>query len=262
MSQLNKMLLSMDQQHNSNFQNLLDTMFSFLENESDSNTESGREQLLDTIFSFLANESDSNTESGAEQLLDIVFSFLSRKTKFYTACDEDAAKKLVFDKFQKYCDNAKSTPETTERAEQKEKRKEEEEEEVENSGEIIIDTNKETKSSQGEIDDKKLAENKDDTKMNPDAAIDKSTLETVERAEQKEKRKEEEEEKQSVDEMISNIEKEMKSSPADLEKLKEKHLILQSAEYHMAKKEEAERKYNVNTIFIIIIIIIIIIEVS
>jgi len=41
-------------------------------------------------------------EGGVQEMLDVIFSFLARKTDFYTGGGEDAAEKLVLDKYKKH----------------------------------------------------------------------------------------------------------------------------------------------------------------
>jgi len=98
-------------------------------------------------------------EGGVQEMLDVIFSFLARKTDFYTGGGEDAAEKLVIEKYKKHgktawdeaaAKKAKNLAEDKKRRERREKEERELKEQQQQSSQIMEVTDEEAKRIEAE----------------------------------------------------------------------------------------------------------------
>jgi len=103
-------------------------------------------------------------EGGVQEMLDVIFSFLARKTDFYTGGGEDAAEKLVIEKYKKHgktawdeaaAKKAKNLAEDKKRRERREKEERELKEQQQSSSQIMEVTDEEAKRIEAEEKAKK-----------------------------------------------------------------------------------------------------------
>jgi len=98
-------------------------------------------------------------DGGVQEMLDVIFSFLARKTDFYTGGGEDAAEKLVIEKYKKHgktawdeaaAKKAKNLAEDKKRRERREKEERELKEQQQQSSQIMEVTDEEAKRIEAE----------------------------------------------------------------------------------------------------------------
>merc|ERR1712013_65939 len=109
---------------------------------------------VDGVLLSIAQECDG----GVQEMLDVIFSFLARKTDFYTGGGEDAAEKLVIEKYKKHGKSAwdeaaKKKAEDKKRRERREK----EERELKEASQITEVTDEEAKRIEAEEKAKKAS---------------------------------------------------------------------------------------------------------
>jgi len=110
---------------------------------------------FDGVLLSIAQECDG----GVQEMLDVIFSFLARKTDFYTGGGEDAAEKLVLEKYKKHgktawdeaaAKKAKNLAEDKKRRERREKEERELKEQQQQSSQIMEVTDEEAKRIEAE----------------------------------------------------------------------------------------------------------------
>jgi len=115
---------------------------------------------FDGVLLSIAQECDG----GVQEMLDVIFSFLARKTDFYTGGGEDAAEKLVIEKYKKHgktawdeaaAKKAKNLAEDKKRQERREKEERELKEQQQQSSQIMEVTDEEAKRIEAEEKAKK-----------------------------------------------------------------------------------------------------------
>jgi len=115
---------------------------------------------FDGVLLSIAQECDG----GVQEMLDVIFSFLARKTDFYTGGGEDAAEKLVIEKYKKHgktawdeaaAKKAKNLAEDKKRRERREKEERELKEQQQSSSQIMEVTDEEAKRIEAEEKAKK-----------------------------------------------------------------------------------------------------------
>jgi len=115
---------------------------------------------FDGVLLSIAQECDG----GVQEMLDVIFSFLARKTDFYTGGGEDAAEKLVIEKYKKHgktawdeaaAKRAKNLAEDKKRRERREKEERELKEQQQQSSQIMEVTEEEAKRIEAEEKAKK-----------------------------------------------------------------------------------------------------------
>jgi len=115
---------------------------------------------FDGVLLSIAQECDG----GVQEMLDVIFSFLARKTDFYTGGGEDAAEKLVLEKYKKHgktawdeaaAKRAKNLAEDKKRRERREKEERELKEQQQQSSQIMEVTEEEAKRIEAEEKAKK-----------------------------------------------------------------------------------------------------------
>jgi len=115
---------------------------------------------FDGVLLSIAQECDG----GVQEMLDVIFSFLARKTDFYTGGGEDAAEKLVIEKYKKHgktawdeaaAKKAKNLAEDKKRRERREKEERELKEQQQQSSQIMEVTDEEAKRIEAEEKAKK-----------------------------------------------------------------------------------------------------------
>lgn len=144
---------------------------------------------FDGVLLSIAQECDG----GVQEMLDVIFSFLARKTDFYTGGGEDAAEKLVIEKYKKHgktawdeaaAKKAKNLAEDKKRRERREK-EERELKEQQQSSQIMevteeeakrIEAEEKAKKSPSPVEAEKVVEASKEEKNNEEDEADKGKM--------------------------------------------------------------------------------------
>jgi len=113
---------------------------------------------FDGVLLSIAQECDG----GVQEMLDVIFSFLARKTDFYTGGGEDAAEKLVIEKYKKHGKSAwdeaaKKKAKNLAEDKKRRERREKEERELKEASQIMEVTDEEAKRIEAEEKAKKAS---------------------------------------------------------------------------------------------------------